>query len=116
MKTTHLFLILIIFLSACSSPKTTTSVKKDSPGKSTEADVFRGGTSFENPVVIKVEKESAGIEEEYKWLSNNYPGYSAIKKSHISAGKKHYDVIRIRTRDRQVKDIYFDVTSFFGKY
>jgi hypothetical protein len=115
MKLTHLFLVLIIFLGACSSPKKTTSTKKVSP-KITQADLLKGGTSFENPVIIKVTTERAGVEEEYTWLSNNYPGYTTIRKTPANKAKKHYDIIRIRTRDGQVKDVYFETTHFFGRW
>ena len=73
MKTVNLLFVIIILLVACSSPKKTTT-KADLPTV-TRTDVLRGGTSFSNAVVIMVESERAGLDEEYKWLSNNYPGY-----------------------------------------
>jgi ABC-type glycerol-3-phosphate transport system substrate-binding protein len=114
MKTITFFLVLVIFLGACSSSKKTTT-KKTSSHKITHSDVFRGGTSLENAIVIKLEKEAAGVEEEYKWLSQNYPGYATIRKSRASRAKKHYDIITIRTKEGQEKDIYFDITNFYGK-
>lgn len=115
MKVTRFVLILTIITGACSSPNKTKSAPGSSPGRITKTDVFRGGTSFDNPVVIKVQTERAGVEEEYKWLSNNYPGYTTIRKTQAGKEKRRYDIIRIRTRDVQVKDIYFDITSFWEK-
>ena len=109
-------LSLVILLGACSSSKKGTPATKPSSPTVTKKDVFRGGTSLENPVVIKVETEKAGLDEEYKWLTENHPGYTTIRKAQISRGNKHYDIIRIRTRDGHEKDIYFDTTSFFGKW
>lgn len=114
MKTTIFFLVLVTFLGACSSSKKTT-VKKTPSNKITQADRFRGGVSFENAIVIRVEKEGPGVEEEYKWLTANYPGYAMIRKTQTSNAKKHYDIIKIRTKDGRERDIYFDITSFFGK-
>jgi hypothetical protein len=114
MKITHLFLVFVFVLGACSSSKKTTA-KTTSTHKITEADRFRGGVSFDNAIVIRVEKEQAGVEEEYKWLAINYPGYSMIRKTQTSRAGKHYDLVKIRTKDGQQKDIYFDITSFFGK-
>jgi ABC-type glycerol-3-phosphate transport system substrate-binding protein len=114
MKTITFSLVLAISLVACSSSKKTTT-NKVSSRTITHADILRGGTSFENAIVIKVEKEGAGVAEEYKWLSLSYPGYSTIRKTQASKIKKHYDIITIRTKDGQEKDIYFDITSFFGK-
>jgi hypothetical protein len=115
MKIAHLFLVLVFVFGACSSSKKTTAAKTTSSPKITEADRFRGGFSIENAIVIRVEKEQAGVEEEYKWLAINYPGYSMIRKTHTSRGGKHYDLVKIRTKNGQLKEIYFDITSFFGK-
>ena len=62
-----------------------------------------------------VENERAGLDEEYKWLSNNYPGYAMIRRTQVKRSSKHYDIIRIKTQQGQVKDIYFDSTRFWGK-
>jgi len=114
MKTVNfLFVVIIIFLGACSSPKKTTT-KVASP-KPTRTDILRGGTSFSNAVIIMVENERAGLNEEYKWLANNYPGYALVRRTHVERSEKHYDIIRIKTQQGQVKDIYFDSTRFWGK-
>lgn len=113
MKTVNVLFVAIILLGACSSPKKTTT-KTASP-RVTRTDVLRGGTSFSNAVVIMVENERAGLDEEYKWLSNNYPGYAMIRRTQVKRSSKHYDIIRIKTQQGQVKDIYFDSTRFWGK-
>lgn len=114
MKTVNfLFAVIIIFFGACSSPKKTTT--KGASPTVTRTDVLRGGTSFSNAVVIMVESERAGLDEEYKWLANNYPGYGLVRRTHVTNSSKHYDIVRIKTKQGQVKDIYFDSTRFWGK-
>ena len=113
MKTSIVLFIACLLLTACSSPKKTTT-KADVPKVSRE-DLLMGGTSFSNPVVIMVQKERAGLDEEYKWLSNNYPGYSLIRRRHVSRASKQYDIVRIKTKQGQLKDIYFDSTRYWGK-
>ena len=113
MKTVNLLFVVIILLGACSTPKKTT-VKEPSPTVSS-TDVLIGGTSFNDAVVIMVESERAGLDEEYKWLSINYPGYALIRRSHVKKSSRHYDIIRIKTKQGQLKDIYFDSTRFWGK-
>ena len=108
-----LFVVIIIFLGGCSSPKKTTN--NVALPKATKADMLRGGTSFSNAVVIMVESESAGLNEEYKWLANNYPGYGLVRRTHVKRSSRHYDIVRIKTQQGQVKDIYFDSTRFWGK-
>ena len=114
MKTVNLlFVVIILLLGACSSPKKTST--KGALPKATHADILRGGTSFSNAVVIMVESEKEGLNEEYKWLANNYPGYGLVRRTHVERSSKHYDIIRIKTKQGQVKDIYFDSTRFWGK-
>ena len=113
MRAFRLLFIVVIVAVACSSPKKT-STKADSPTV-TRADVLVGGTSFSNPIVIMVQDERTGLDEEYKWLSINYPGYSLVRRTQVSKSSRHYDIVRIKTKQGHLKDIYFDSTRFWGK-
>ena len=113
MKSVFVFFIVVIVAVACSSPKKTPA-KADSPTV-THSDVLNGGTSFSNPVVIMVQDERTGLDEEYKWLSINYPGYSLVRRTHVTRSSKQYDIVRIKTRQGHLKDIYFDSTRFWAK-
>ena len=113
LKTIHLLFVVFILVGACSSPKKTTT--KSVPPAETPADKLRGGGSFSNAVVIMVENERAGLDEEYKWLANYFPGYALIRRTHVKRSSRHYDVVRIKTKQGQVKDVYFDSTRFWGK-
>ena len=116
MKTAGLCFLIIVagMFGACSAPKKTPA-KGPSP-EVTRTDVFRGGTSFTNAVVIKVTTERAGLAEEYRWLSNNYPGHSLLRRRHVTRSPRQYDIVRIRTREGKLKDVYFDCTAFWGQY
>lgn len=115
MKTVNCwFVVIMLCLGACSSPKKTPA-KAAGPTTTTRTDVLRGGTSFSNAVVIMVEREREGLNEEYKWLANNYPGYALVRRTHVKRSSKNYDIVRIKTKDKQLKDIYFDSTRFWGK-
>ena len=113
MKTASAFFIVILVVVACSPPKKT-STKSDSPTV-TSADKLIGGTSFSDPIVIMVKDERTGLDEEYKWLSINYAGYSLVRRTHATRSSRHYDIVRIKTKQGHLKDIYFDSTRFSGK-
>lgn len=62
--------------------------------------------------------EKTGIEAEKKWIKDFFPDYQWKMQSYVSYtvdGKKvPFDRITISSK-KNVKDIYFDISSFFGK-
>ena len=113
MKTINALFVVIMLLGACSSPKKA-APKRNLPTV-TRADVLKGGTSFSNPIVIMMQSEREVLDEEYKWLSINYRGYSLVRRTHMRRSSKYYDIVRIKTNKGQVRDIYFDSSHFWGK-
>ena len=117
-------LLLIIFFASCSStkksqtssPGTSTTSSSDVSSTSVESSAKKDGSNYENAIIIKAKNETAGIAAEYKWLREKYPGYKLIQQSLSSEGKKHYDIMKIQTKDGEEKSIYFDITNFFGKW
>ncbi|MET0466360.1 MAG: hypothetical protein ABW007_24600 [Chitinophagaceae bacterium] len=112
MKIAHTLFVLLVIFASCSTPKK--APVKAAPTV-TRADLLNGGTSFSNAVMLKVTTEREGKDEEYKWLKNLYPGYSLVKRSEVQRASRHYDIVRIKTKEGHLKDIYFDSTSFAGR-
>ncbi|RYZ44904.1 MAG: hypothetical protein EOP49_26250 [Sphingobacteriales bacterium] len=112
MKILTVLICLVILFASCSSPK-------KAPAKPvttvTKTDVLNGGTSYRNAVVLQVTTEREGVDEEYRWLRNLYPGYTLIRRSEVKRSPRYYHIIRIKTREGHLKDIYFDSTSFSRK-
>ena len=73
------------------------------------------GSSFETAVILESSNEFEGIAAERQWFEARYPGCEKIGQALTFHGDKVYDVITIRTADGVEKDIYFDITAFFGK-
>ena len=67
-------------------------------------------------IKIYAKSEMQGIMAEYKWLDKNYPGYQKISQALVNCDGIPTDIIRIKTSNGETKDIYFDISSFFGKY
>lgn len=75
------------------------------------------GSSLANAVVIQTElKGSAGVRSEYAWLSQRYPGYKRRLQALLHKGDRSYDRLDITTADGRELSVYFDITSFFGKF
>ena len=114
MKIVNALFVVIMFLGACSTPKKT-APKRDLP-TITHTDILKGGTSYSNPIVILMQSEREVLDEEYRWLSINYPGYSLMRRSHKIRSSRHYDIVRIKTNQGRLRVIYFDSTHFWGKH
>ena len=116
MKSATLILIFVLLLGACSSPKKTTTTAEGPSSEIANSSSINDGSSFERAIIIKKRREGPGVDAEYKWLAQNYPGYKRISQSLTRKGNKHYDIIAIKTNEGEEKDIYFDISNFFGKW
>jgi len=111
---------------ACSSTKKTTAGTSTGSSTTTQSAAIpaslkssssaKDGSDFEKAIVIDKKSEGPGIAEEYKWLKENYPGYTLITQSLQQKDKRYFDVMKIKTKDGDEKNIYFDITNFFGKF
>jgi hypothetical protein len=97
----------LILLTSCSSSKSVSG-----QGNQSNAD----GSSEKTAIVINETSETAGVDAEYAWLKKNYPGYSSEGQALVMDKAGHpFDIIHIKTADGQKKDVYFDISKFFGK-
>ena len=103
--------ILLAFFSSCSPGKKVVVSSSSDPVEK----VIRNGLSYETAIVIEEKRSSQGIQAEYDWLRRNYPGYIMQKQSLRSSNKVPYDVITIRTAEGETKEIFFEISAFFGK-
>ena len=74
------------------------------------------GCTFETAIVIQASHEFQGIAMEYQWLEEHFPGYQTLSQATTSHGGRRYDIISILTADGKWMDIFFDITSFYGKF
>ena len=105
MKKLITILIITVLSTGCASHKNTTET---TTGTIT-------GESFNTAVIIKEKSESKGVSAEYKWIYNHYPSAKVISQSLTFHDKKPYDIITIKYKGK-TKDVYFDISNFFGKY
>ncbi|MDP3182922.1 MAG: hypothetical protein Q8M54_08925 [Desulfobaccales bacterium] len=84
--------------------------------------IFSGGPgdSFETAVIIKGAPNSqVGIAAEYYYLEKKFgqpkADWKLLRQKLLHKDGKHYDLMQIQLKDGAKKDIYFDITEFFGK-
>jgi len=112
----RLFITACITVSAysvCLAQKTDTSAMKTDTlsAKSKVAD----GSSYDRAIVITEKTEGAGTSAEYGWIRKAYPGSKVTSQSLNYHNKKPYDILHIVTADNLPKELYFDISNFFGK-
>ncbi len=81
-----------------------------------ESRIESTGLSYQGAVVIQKKTETLGVKAEYRWLEDNYPGYKMIQQSLNFHNKKPYDILKIKTANGKTKEIYFDISNFYGKF
>jgi hypothetical protein len=74
------------------------------------------GSSYSNAVIIKEKSEGPGVDAEYKWIRDHYPGSKTKSQALQMNNGKSYDVLTIVTADGAEKRVYFDISNFFGKF
>ena len=78
------------------------------------------GSSAEKAVVINETSSSRGIPAEYAYIEQVFSrrglDYEIKMQAQISQGGCDYDVLTIEMNDGTVRDFWFDITSFFGKF
>ncbi len=79
------------------------------------------GDTMATAIVIKGAKSSQdGIPAEYYFLEKKYGkmqvDWKLSRQSLMHQDGKHYDLMQIELKDGTKKEVYFDITEFFGKF
>jgi len=72
------------------------------------------GLSYEKAAIINENISYKGVSAEYKWLKQNYAGYRIIDQKISFFDNKPYDIFTIKTKEGEEKNIYFNISAFFG--
>ena len=112
MKKFILLLIIASFAASCAL----TNKTKDRTQITSESKIQRDGSSYEKAIIINERNEKAGVDAEYSWLRQNYPGYKTERQSLVHHKNVPYDIIDIVTANGEKKSIYFNLSKFFGKF
>ena len=109
--------VLIVLLSclwmACATSQPATHADTSVSGAAAQT---CDGSSFEKAIVIKASNEMDGIAQEYKWIEKHYPGYKKGSQSLVNHNGRAYDVLQFTDAQGVGHEVYFDITSFYGKW
>lgn len=110
--TTGIFFILGLLLAAGCHPQ---AKPGDTASQAASQTVTADGSTEAKAIVILAKNEEEGMNVEYGWLRQHYPGYQMVKQALMGGDKKFYDFMTFKTRDGKTMELYFDITEYFGK-
>lgn len=74
------------------------------------------GVSIKTAIIINGAKsEWDGVKAESEWIRANLPGYKKISQGLLHKSNHAYDLIEVQLPNGIKQEVYFDITSFFGK-
>lgn len=114
-----LIICLLCIAFSCSSSKNI-SENSNRITRIDNAQFYGGdGSSFEKAIIIKAKTSSEGIAAEYNYLEKKYGrknvDWQMIQQSLSYHNKKPFDILKIKHNNKEF-DVYFEISSFFGKY
>jgi hypothetical protein len=103
-KSLFAVIALFVFASCASKKAAVVSVKSGD------------GSSFQKAVIINETSERKGVDDEYAWIRKTYPGAKNNSQALVYHDKKPFDVLHITTANGKQLAVYFDISSFYGKW
>jgi hypothetical protein len=83
---------------------------------------YKGGdgpTKEKSVIILGAGNETEGIDAEYNWLEEKYGkqniNWELNSQELMDEGNKQYDLLRIKLPTGEMKEIWFDITEFYGK-
>jgi hypothetical protein len=73
------------------------------------------GSSFETAVIVRAPDGAEGVRAEYAWLARHFPGSRPWRQSLRNRGERSYDVVEFHDADGTKRELWFDITAFFGR-
>jgi|GEM_PF-1028782 len=111
-----IFSLILMLLLICTANEGFCSEKGESRGKLSSIQISGSGSSADDPIAIQGASNSKeGVRIEYTILAKRFPKSSQVSQHLIHHKNRPMDVIRIRLANGTERDVFFDVSNFFGK-
>ena len=68
----------------------------------------RDGSSPETAVVVN------SVGEEYEWIGRHLPGFQSVLQFVQEIDVRPYDVHRLQSDREEEREVYFDISGFYG--
>jgi len=107
--------VALLFAACASAPPAPPPDVRPTGGRPSPPTAARG-LSCDSAIVIDAANEHEGINREYAWIRENYPGAKRESQDLLQCNGKPADAIHIVTANGQKVTLYFDISGWLGKY
>ena len=70
-------------------------------------------------IILGAKDETDGVDAEYNWFEEKFGEqnitWELIDQELMDEGERQFDLIRIKLKSGEVKELWFDITDFYGK-
>jgi len=87
------------------------------------------GLSFETAVALEAKTQVEGVAAQQAWIEKNLPGARPAPPPKVNSDEeivsfgqeaiqhngRLYSVVHLQMQDGKLRDVYFDITGYFGK-
>ena len=74
-----------------------------------------GSTKEQAIIILGAESELEGVDAEFEFIQRLYSDFELDNQTFISELDKKYDLLTIKLSDGTKKDIWFDISDFYGR-
>jgi hypothetical protein len=112
-------IFVLSLLLGCATRPTSTISHSPLNNESDIAIRFAGGDGSSPKmaiVLVGANSEWAGIGGETLWAKVYLPGWEKTGQELLASGRKSYDAITYRSADGKTRKVFFNISSYFGKF
>jgi hypothetical protein len=117
-----ILLVAIAVVACASSQEPATSpagVTNQPPASGPSSVTYAGGNGADCANAVKIvgaANSQDGVDAEYDWLRQHHPGHTVLGQALSECSGRPADILSIQTREGAKRDVYFDISEFFGKF
>ncbi|MGH9443395.1 MAG: hypothetical protein ACRD16_14105 [Thermoanaerobaculia bacterium] len=104
-------------IATITSPPPPAREEPQKPAQFLPATVYSGGdgSSLEQAVVVMADSEPQGVLRENEWIFDHHGRFRKRGVGLATVGQRKYDVVTVELPDHSESQVFFDITSFFGR-
>jgi hypothetical protein len=108
--------VFVLTLGGCATEASRNPRTAAPPAVAAASTVVRDGSSIESAIIIQANDEVSGVRAEHAWIHEHIPGGRPAGQALVEHDGRPYDLIHVKLQDGSVRNVFFDIASFFGRF